>query len=185
MYVNESASVLSPYDYRLRYGSSISGREGVNFAFADVYSLPGVDPTTQHLFCAGANIPSNANLWNGKGQPFVAVLLDDVNASIMSNYQKNSIQTLFNHVYNPLLAAQDHLASLSVTDPLLNQLATQLAYSNLSIINTALQFALWEIIHETAGNWNIETGTVRVDLPQYVSGASGYPGFASPTAAYD
>ena len=185
MLINSDASIFSPYDYRLRYGSgfgSVNQRESVHFAFGDVHSSTGTQ--TQLLFCAGANIPGNANLW-GKGQDFTAVLLGDVNTSIMSDYQKNSIQTLYNHVYNPLLVAQDHLADMRVTDPWASKLATQQAWSNLTVMNTALQFALWEIIHEAEGNWDITGGNIRLDNPQYTAGASSYPGFMSPTAAYN
>ena len=190
MFINEDASVFSPYHYRLRYGSgfgAINQREGVHFASVDVHSSTGTE--TQHLFCAGANIAGNANLW-GKGQEFTAVVLGDIHqnipqASPLNADKINDIQTLFNHVYNPLLAAQDYLADLRVKDPWTSQSATQQAYGDLAIMNTALQFALWEIIHESEGNWNITMGNVRLDDPRYSAGASDVPGFASPTAAYN
>ena len=150
LFVNWDMSINSPYDYRLRYGNSVNHYEAVNYSFGDVHTSSGGQ--TQHFFCAGANIAASQALLNGSGQGFVAVLLGDIHTSIMSDYQKESIQSLYNHVYNPLLAAYENLAEMRVTDPWASRVATQQAWSNLSVLNTALQFTLWEIIHETEGN---------------------------------
>ena len=83
------------------------------------------------------------------------------NSTILSGTKKDALQSLFNHVYSPLLETNATFAGLNPAAPEWNT-----ERDRVDVLNSALQIAVWEIIHESSdGNWDITNGSFMVYSP--------------------
>ena len=100
----------------------------------------------------------------GVGQEYIGTSLI---GSTLSGTQKYALQELLNHVYSPLLETKKIYTDLEPTAP-----GWMAARDAVDVLNSALQIAIWEIIHESTdenwnmGNWNVAIGNFKVHSPQ-------------------
>ena len=178
-----SSDFPSPYAYSLQFNdpSQPAGYRTLSASNQTLSLVNAYDMTNGMdlmFFCAGANIPNSAAV-TSTGQWFNAVSLE--NAPTLSTNQATAIQSLFNHVYSPLLNAQANTLALESTvmgflqgtstltyDEALQAYAEfQRAWNDAAMLYTALQLATWEIMHEAYGNWDIESGIVQASSAGY------------------
>ena len=94
------------------------------------------------FFCADLYVESTWDFLDpGVGQEYQAVSLLD---APLTETQKTAIQALFDHVYNPLLEASIYGENIA------------------EIFEAAFQIAIWEIIHEDSGTWDISNGSFKL-----------------------
>ena len=93
--------------------------------------------------------------------------------------QKKSIQSLFNHVYSPLLSAQATLALITE-----NSEEKSLAQNSVDILGAAFQFAIWEILYETSDTWDITSGSFTITNPNPNPAVDDRDFFLTPSDAY-
>ena len=196
--------ISAPYGFDFRYNNPSESNRNYRTHSENNMTLDtqtGQNLTTGEnlvFYCVGANIWGSeafGGTWDnghvlGSGQAFQAVLLQD---SVHFNVQQiNAIQSLYNHVYTPFLEAQALSVELSGgmwSNNAAKKAATD-AWYDATILNSALQLALWEIVHESWGDWDITSGVAATSNPNFdpnwgINWKNTYPYLPSPDVAYN
>ena len=201
--------ISAPYGFDFRYNNPSESNRNYRTHSENnmtLSTMTGENLTTGEnlvFFCTGANIWGSSafsGTWNGghvlgTGQAFQAVLLqeDSVHFSVQ---QVNAIQSLYNHVYTPFLEAQSLSVELSnnlwSSNAARRKAATD-AWYDATILNSALQLALWEIVHESWNDWDITSGVAQTSNPAFDPNwgmtdrqwGTNYPYLPTPDAAYN
>jgi len=173
--------ITAPYGFEFQYNnpSDPRGYRTHSESNMTLSTMTGENLTTGDnlvFYCVGANIWGSSDFggtWDGghvlgAGQAFQSVLLQDsVHFSVQ---QIDAIQSLYNHVYNPFLEAQSLSVELSGNlwsgNAARRQAATD-AWYEATILNSALQLALWEIVHESWDDWDITSGVAQTFNPTF------------------
>jgi|GEM_PF-5397750 len=113
------------------------------------------------FYCANFRMRVTNDFKNpGIGQQYTGTSL--ANSAALNDRQKGALQSLFNHVYSPLLNAQTALAGIAYD---YRGTEWNAARDAVDVLNSALQLAVWEIIHETGNTWGITTGSFQIYSP--------------------
>lgn len=124
------------------------------------------------LFCLDLKTPTTENFKNGTGHEYTAYSLQN---STLRDDQKYALQSLFDHVYGVVTDAQSIWWDARLADEAAGNgqsLGRRQAWDNYDQLSIALQFACWEIIHETSGTWDFGTGSFKNNLVDIYSGVN-------------
>lgn len=94
------------------------------------------------VFCGDFFVQTGSNFNNGTGQDYVANSLSSVSGDLYSTIQKNQINDLFGYAYSSAMDLNGNIVS--------------------EMYAQAMQLAIWSILHETTGNYNILEGSFRL-----------------------
>jgi hypothetical protein len=94
------------------------------------------------LFCGDFDVHTTAAFGNGQGQEYGAFALTSPSVQIYTDLQKGYIDTLFGHAY---------ATAFGIDGSILDNTYAQ-----------AIQLAVWSILHETTGNYNIMEGSFHL-----------------------
>ena len=125
------------------------------------YSRPfGVQNLTTgqllNMFCADRDTQTSDNFSNPDiGEEYWSEPLNSVTMTLFSDLQKAALNSLFSHVYTTIVDASNNL---------LIGLPAGMAF----------QLAVWEIVHETNGAWDITSGSFGIS-----AAATFYPDHSS------
>ena len=98
---------------------------------------------SMNMFCMDYYTFTTPNFEKPKvGQPYDPIALNSPEMTLYSDVQKAALNSLFSHVYMTIVDPDDNL------------------YYNAA--SWAFQLAVWEIVHETSGKWNLFSGSFGI-----------------------
>ena len=100
-----------------------------------------------NMFCIDFNTGLTDNFSNGTGEPYNSYPLNSVSDDLYSQLQKAALTSLFSYVYTTII---DDSGNLLLNEP----------------AGMAFQLAVWEIVHENNGTWDIASGSFGISKAQ-------------------